>query len=808
MNTKKASTILLIAVFSFLVPKGVEALDRVLTVDGEGGAQYTHIQDAVDDAAEGDTILVHPYTYNENITIKHRELTVRSVGGPALTEIDGNGSGRAVTIIKKKGQGGGRRGGNGVDLVTIDGFTILNGTAQAGGGIFIGNNTTSSIRNNVITGNFAFNWGGGIYVDHTTNAELIDNVIEDNIAEDGAGIACYQSAPPINGNLISGNMSLNRGGGLLCYEIYAEPQIVNNNFENNIADYGGAIGIFDRCSPSVEGNKITNNFAMFHGGGMYIYNQSRPFIVNNILTSNFAGNLGGGIVLNNHCDVDMYFNTFFKNESQLIGGSIVVLENSSPKIGNNIIAGSRIGGAIYTDDHYSNPELFNNDFWNNYPANYMGSTIPGKDDYYEDPLFEYPWGDDPDVHLSGGSPCINRALDLGLDFDFDGEVRGYRGGADTGADERYGCFHLKVPENFEAIQEAVDSAWTADCVVVSPGTYVENVDLKGKEIILTSATGNPLWTIIDGGGNGSVITSTGIDGCGNSVIRGFTITGGNADCGGGIFLDGVNPKISRNIFIENNARVEGGAIYSKNGEVNIRNNNFLRNSSLAGSAVYTESCPGGVICNNIIAFNTASETQGGGITGFESDPWISFNSFWSNNGGDVTELTLGRLNLFVDPMIADTLTGNYYLKPTSPCINGGDPDDEVPEDGGERIDIGACEYKLPEYPSVSFELGELPETVLVGETVDVPFTLTNHTPYDIYTRASIEVDGPDGRWYFIGNIYLVGGRVFEGITTLEASRVDFPGGRVGLHNVYGRVGVTPWDLYDITGRIVDVTRED
>ena len=100
MNTKKASTILLIAVFSFLVPKGVEALDRVLTVDGEGGAQYTHIQDAVDDAAEGDTILVHPYTYNENITIKHRELTVRSVGGPALTEIDGNGSGRAVTISR------------------------------------------------------------------------------------------------------------------------------------------------------------------------------------------------------------------------------------------------------------------------------------------------------------------------------------------------------------------------------------------------------------------------------------------------------------------------------------------------------------------------------------------------------------------------------------------------------------------------------------------------------------------------------------------------------------------------------------
>lgn len=802
MNTKSAGIILFIVGLYFMTPQITEAMDRLITVDGEGGGQYTHIQDAVNHAGEGDTILVYPYTYIENISIKHRDLTVLSDGGPGLTTIDGGNGLSAVSIVKKKGHGRGRY--DETDEVILEGFTITNGIAEAGGGVYIGDNTTSRIKNNIITGNFAFNWGGGIFIDHTSNTELTGNVFEENISVDGAGIACYQSSPPINDNTIKGNMSLNRGGGIFCFEIYAEPPIVGNVIKDNVADYGGGIGIFDKCSPAVEGNKITNNFAMFHGGGMYIYYRSRPFIVNNFFTSNFAGNLGGGIVLNNECHADIYFNTFFKNESQLIGGSIVVLESSNPKIGNNIIAGSRIGGGIFTDENYSNPELFFNDFWNNYPYNYLGATIPGTDDYYEDPLFENSFGDDPDVHISGGSPCINRALELGIVLDFDNEVRGYRGGADTGADERYGVFHLKVPENFETIQEAVDSAWAGDYVVVSPGTYFENVDLRHKEVVLTSVTGSPLWTVINGGGEGSVITA-GSDGCGNSVIRGFTITGGNADCGGGIFIDGASPKISRNIFLANNARVEGGAIYCKGGDLEIRNNNFIRNTSLSGGAVYSESCTG-VICNNIIAFNTASDTLGGGITGFESDPWISFNSFWQNAGGDITCLKEGRLNLYIEPMMADTLTGNYYLDPRSPCINGGDPDDFIPEGGGERIDIGAFEYELPDYPRVSFEFDDIPDTVVIGDSVLVDYTLTNHTMEGLYTRASIEVDGSDGRWIFAGNIYLAAGKVYEGTTTLEATNDDFPGGRKGPHNVYGRVGITPWDLYDITGGIVEVTR--
>jgi hypothetical protein len=233
----------------------------------------------------------------------------------------------------------------------------------------------------------------------------------------------------------------------------------------------------------------------------------------------------------------------------------------------------------------------------------------------------------------------------------------------------------------------------------------------------------------------------------------------------------------------------------------------LNNESRAGGGLYCDNCDG-IVCNNIIAFNTATDTLGGGIGGRDVSSWVAYNDFWENTGGDISGLEEGPLNLFIDPMLADTLMGSYYLSPRSPCINGGKVDDIVPDGGGERIDIGAFEYQLPMYPRVSFEFESLPDTVTRGDSLYITYRLINHTREDIYVRASIEVDGSDGRWFFIGNIYLVAGRIYDGITGFEATRRDFPGARICSHNVYGRVGITPLDLYDITGKVVEVVQSE
>ena len=67
---------------------------------------------------------------------------------------------------------------------------------------------------------------------------------------------------------------------------------------------------------------------------------------------------------------------------------------------------------------------------------------------------------------------------------------------------------INVPGDFVTIQGAIADAGTVngDEIVVTAGTYVENIDFLGKAITLRSASGDPTDTIIDGGGSGTVVT--------------------------------------------------------------------------------------------------------------------------------------------------------------------------------------------------------------------------------------------------------------------------------------------------------------
>lgn len=220
----------LVAVLSLLVLFSPSKLLAATLEVGPSGYPYTAIQDAIDAADPGDTVLVHDGTYIETINFNDKAITVRSQNGPSFTAIDGSGGGGSVvTFISGEG-----------DDSILDGFTLQNGSASNGGGIYI-QNSSPTITHCRITGNNATNDGGGIYC----------------IKQPNPPIDC---APTIEDSTISGNHAGGSGGGIDC-DLYARPVISNCRIEGNSATSGGGIDSY-AAFPGIYNNSAASR----HGG--------------------------------------------------------------------------------------------------------------------------------------------------------------------------------------------------------------------------------------------------------------------------------------------------------------------------------------------------------------------------------------------------------------------------------------------------------------------------------------------------------------------------------------------------------------
>ncbi len=137
-------------------------------------ANYPTIQSAINAANNGDTVLVGPGTYVENINFNSKAVTVTSSDGPVTTIIDGNHNGTVVTFNHSE-----------TAASVLSGFTIRNGFQSGGfgGGISV-SSASPTISSNLITGNHAAA-GIGIFVNG--GSSLIKNNTISNNDQTGAG---------------------------------------------------------------------------------------------------------------------------------------------------------------------------------------------------------------------------------------------------------------------------------------------------------------------------------------------------------------------------------------------------------------------------------------------------------------------------------------------------------------------------------------------------------------------------------------------------------------------------------------------
>ena len=112
------------------------------------------------------------------------------------------------------------------------------------------------------------------------------------------------------------------------------------------------------------------------------------------------------------------------------------------------------------------------------------------------------------------------------------------------------------------ISTAITNSSSGDTILVYAGTYTENIDYGGKNIVVgslymtTNDTSYISSTIIDGNQSGSVVK------IGPGTIQGFTITNGSSTNGGGIINDQNSSATLKNLIVTNNtASGYGGGIY-------------------------------------------------------------------------------------------------------------------------------------------------------------------------------------------------------------------------------------------------------
>jgi hypothetical protein len=200
---------------------------------------------------------------------------------------------------------------------------------------------------------------------------------------------------------------------------------------------------------------------------------------------------------------------------------------------------------------------------------------------------------------------------------------------------------INVPSDEPTIQAGINAATDGDTVLVAPGIYPENINFRGKRIVLTShfVLGQDFalvrLTVIDGGSPLSADTASCVVLCSGedstAILQGFTIRGGNGTKwvdpqfpkwswrgGGGVLMVMSSPTITHNRITGNEVTntsgvngAQGGGILCYGGDPLIQNNLIMRNESRYGAGIVVD-YSGARIRNNIICQNTGGQDYGGG----------------------------------------------------------------------------------------------------------------------------------------------------------------------------------------------------
>ncbi|MFC4816268.1 T9SS type B sorting domain-containing protein [Flavobacterium sp. GCM10023249] len=449
---RKLLYLTLILLFSNLTLANTIFVNNAATGSNNGTSwinAYTDLQNAINNAADGDEIWVAKGTY----------FPTRPADN--LNTVDPNNRKNSFTVLTNVKLYGGFIGNetllNQRDWNTNQ--TILDGD--------IGNNSNlDNCYHVVILGNTSATLDGFIVqngrADDFSNSFILIRSTA-LYADEGAGIASYAIVNSFKNLIVRKNYCVKRGGGIYSHGA------ADNNFDNlvveeNISNSGDAAGIFDDAysSSNYSNLKIINNTSYRDPGGIYIFQR---FSGNRYLRNLIVQGNTGGIYID--APSATISNSLFTGNM----GSAIYSDNANITLSHITVTGNNSNsmGAVHLFGN--SHKVYNSILWgNSYPdiTVYVTSTIDYKNNTInfglpitatnsnQNPLFINPLpiglNSGGDYRLSCGSQCIdagnNAYIISGTVTDLDNTNRILGSATDMGAYEFNGTSKPITPNPF------------------------------------------------------------------------------------------------------------------------------------------------------------------------------------------------------------------------------------------------------------------------------------------------------------------------------------------------------------------------
>jgi len=617
-------------------------------------ADYPTIQAGIDAAVNGDTVVVAPGTYTENISFTDKELRIISSDGPEVTIIDGDGG---------------------------DAFNVSNGGELRG---FFVTNSTTAIRAGgpslKIVKCYLHRNVTGILGATAEESQIINCLITQN----QTGCQLDTNWMIINSTLADNNIDVQHTPGWITRR---EVRIGNSILGGQLIAGAHNPIYLEYCN--YDPSKVSTEVIVKEG-----CQTANPLFVDQI-NSDYRLQVGSPCV--NAGDPNAFYNDSdgSQNDMGYTGGSDIFVNAGSLEFAYVAVGRTKeLPLIIYNN---TDTEITLNAF-------YVGSSDLSTS-------ARFPLGVSAHSHQSipiNYSPTASGPFDSTVQINSDGlhgassaifPITGY-GVAYTG-----GVIH--VPSEAPTIQAAVDVCAPKDTILIAPGTYHENIRLYEKLPIIQGEYGAEN-TIIDGDGGQAFCMSVFDSGGGERILRGLSITNCNVavDAGGNDSVPSV--KIQDCLIYRNNVGLQSG--FTVNIEITncvIAQNHtgfhhvyygedaFITNSTFADNVEDVIFDPGWVSGLKLSIVNSILRGQ---ITGNSANAVsLDYCNYDPTKLG--TNVTVQDGCQTGDPLFVDMINGNYRLQPESPCIDAGTsagaPGDDiegVTRPQGAGYDMGAYEF--------------------------------------------------------------------------------------------------------------------